>query len=430
MDMGRCSDKFRDPVHGFIEVSALERELIDSEPFQRLRNIKQLAMTCLVFHGAEHTRFGHSIGVMHMVTRAFESAVKNGKPGWEEAKIAFYRQVLRLIALTHDLGHAPFSHAAESVFPAGMEHEDFTRKIVLETEIRNIIDKIGAEFKQKYGRGYEITPELICTIYQGLDPGPDMEYVFLKSFMDSEMDCDKMDYLLRDALYCGVNYGKYDVERLISCLTIYQSDGFPRLAIRSGGVQAFEEFMLARYFMFVQVYFHRTRRFFDKMYFSALKEILPGGTFPVDTKEYLLWDDYQVWNLLKAHANSSYACDNIVHRKVYPRVFETKTHPAEADFRNFKLMRKIIYDKFGEDRFIEDCSADKMPHKIPIRTTPEDERAIIIIDETEGKISTISEESIIIKSLTEKINIQRIYLCDRSIFDEVARCVQEYVHIV
>ena len=72
MDMGRCSDKFRDPVHGFIEVSALERELIDSEPFQRLRNIKQLAMTCLVFHGAEHTRFGHSIGVMHMVTRAFE----------------------------------------------------------------------------------------------------------------------------------------------------------------------------------------------------------------------------------------------------------------------------------------------------------------------------------------------------------------------
>ena len=90
-------------------------------------------------------------------------------------------------------------------------------------------------------------------------------------------------------------------------------------------------------------------------------------------------------------------------------------------------MRKIIYDKFGKDCFIEDCSADKMPHKIPIRTTPDDERAIIIIDETEGKISTISEESIIIKSLTEKINIQRIYLCDRSIFDEVTRHVQEYV---
>lgn len=425
--MGKDRDKFRDPVHGFIEVSALERELIDSEPFQRLRNIKQLAMTYLVFHGAEHTRFGHSIGVMHMVTRAFESAVKNGKPDWTEVKIAFYRQLLRLIALTHDLGHAPFSHAAESVFPVGMEHEDFTRKIVLETEIRDIIDKIGDAFQKEYGSEYQITPELICDIYQGKNPGPNMEYIFLKSFMDSEMDCDKMDYLLRDALYCGVNYGKYDVERLISCLTVYQNDGFPRLAIRSGGVQAFEEFMLARYFMFVQVYFHRTRRFFDKMYFLALKEVLPGGTFPVDTREYLLWDDYRVWNLLREHVGTSGACDNIVHRKVYPRVFETKTHPSEADFRNFRIMRKIIYDKFGKDCFIEDCSADKMPHKIPIRTTPDDERAIIIIDETEGKISTISEESIIIKSLTEKINIQRIYLCDRSIFDEVTRHVQEYV---
>ena len=237
--MGKDRDKFRDPVHGFIEVSALERELIDSEPFQRLRNIKQLAMTYLVFHGAEHTRFGHSIGVMHMVTRAFKSAVKNGKPDWTEAKIAFYRQLLRLIALTHDLGHAPFSHAAESVFPVGMEHEDFTRKIVLETEIRDIIDKIGDAFQKEYGSEYQITPELICDIYQGKNPGPNMEYIFLKSFMDSEMDCDKMDYLLRDALYCGVNYGKYDVERLISCLTVYQNDGFPRLAIRSGGVQAF-----------------------------------------------------------------------------------------------------------------------------------------------------------------------------------------------
>jgi hypothetical protein len=163
------------------------------------------------------------------------------------------------------------------------------------------------------------------------------------------------------------------------------------------------------------------------MYFLALKEVLPGGTFPVDTREYLLWDDYRVWNLLREHVGTSGACDNIVHRKVYPRVFETKTHPSEADFRNFRIMRKIIYDKFGKDCFIEDCSADKMPHKIPIRTTPDDERAIIIIDETEGKISTISEESIIIKSLTEKINIQRIYLCDRSIFDEVTRHVQEYV---
>lgn len=83
--------------------------------------------------------------------------------------------------------------------------------------------------------------------------------------MDSELDCDKMDYLLRDSLYCGVNYGKYDVERLISCLTTYKKDNNIFLAIEKGGINAFEEFILARYFMFVQVYFHKTRRFLDKM---------------------------------------------------------------------------------------------------------------------------------------------------------------------
>lgn len=421
-------DKFRDPVHGFIEVSSLEREIIDSDPFQRLRNIKQLAMTYLVFHGAEHTRFGHSLGVMHMVTRAFESTIKNAKPEWSEAKVEYYRQILRIIALTHDLGHAPFSHAAEAVFPEGMEHEDFTRKIVLETEIGTIINRIGDEFAERYGTEYKITPELVCDIYQGKNPGSNFEFTFLKSFMDSELDCDKMDYLLRDALYCGVNYGRYDVERLISSLTIYRKEGFPRLAIQSGGIQAFEEFMLARYFMFVQVYFHRTRRFFDKMYSKTLQKILPDGTFPQEVKDYLKWDDYRVWNLMKEKADQIEECENIVHRKVYPRVFETKTHPLEADFKNFNMMRKIIYEKFHKDSFIEDCSADKMPHKIPIRTTVDDERAIIIIDEAEGKVSTISEESVIIKALTEKINIQRIYLRDRRLLQEVTALVQEYVN--
>lgn len=426
--MKKTYDKFRDPVHGFIEVSSLEREIVDSEPFQRLRNIKQLAMTHLVFHGAEHTRFGHSLGVMHMVTRAFGSAIRNGGLDWPEEKVEYYKQILRLIALTHDLGHAPFSHAAEAVFPNGMEHEDYTRKIVLETEIEDIILRIGQMMKAKYGEEYNITPELICDIYSGKDPGPNSEFTFLRSFMDSELDCDKMDYLLRDALYCGVNYGKYDMERLLACLTVYQGEGFPRLAIGSGGVQAFEEFMLARYFMFVQVYFHRTRRFFDLMYSLALREILPDGTFPEDTKEYLQWDDYKVWTLMKQNADQIPVCDSIVHRLVCPKILETKTHPEEADARNFRFLRKVIFDKFGEDSFIEDHSAAKMPHKIPIRTSVEDEHAIVIVNETEGTVRTISEQSVIIKSLTDKINIQRIYLKDRTKLDDVKAVVQGFAN--
>ena len=404
------SDKYRDPIHGFIEISDLENKIVGSAPFQRLRNIKQLAMTYLVFHGAEHTRFGHSLGVMHLVSKAFRSAVQNGNYFFSEPKYEWYLQILRLIALTHDLGHAPFSHASESVFPNGLSHEAFTEKIVKETEIADHIRVIGQEFVEKYGEEFNITPELICDIYMGRDPGEHSEFTFLKSFMDSELDCDKMDYLLRDSLYCGVNYGRYDIDRLISSLTIYVQDDCPRLAIKDGGVQVFEEFVLARYFMFIQVYFHRTRRYFDVMFYRVLEEILPDGRYPEDTREYLKWDDTLVIQLMQKNAETHEACHNIVNRIVYPRVLHTNAHPCAADKREFRLIQRELYGKFGESSFIEDFSADKMPHKIPTKTEISDEHAIVIIDGSTGKCSTISESSHIIQSLTDKIDILRLYV--------------------
>lgn len=403
-------DKYRDPIHGFIEVSELENEIINSAPFQRLRNIKQLAMTYLVFHGAEHTRFGHSIGVMHLASKAFDSAVKNGNYPFANEKFEWYKQILRLIALTHDLGHAPFSHAAEAVFPHGFEHEEFTEKIIKETCIASIIGRIGAEFTKKYGEGHEITADLICDIYMGRQPGAKSEYTFLKSFMDSELDCDKMDYLLRDSLFCGVNYGKYDIDRLLSSLTIYVQEGTPRLAINDGGIQAFEAFVLARYFMFVQVYFHRTRRYFDMMYEKALKKILPKGVFPCDIKEYLKWDDCRVLQLMNEQCENTEECNNIIKRIVYPRIFHTKAHPEGADKTVFKLVVRELKEKIPDARFLEDHSAEKMPHKIPRRTEVNDEKAIVIVDKDTDRCSTISEESHIIQSLTDKIDILRLYI--------------------
>lgn len=400
-------NKYRDPIHGFIEVSDHENDIINSRPFQRLRNIKQLAMTYYIYHGAEHTRFGHSLGVMHLVTKAFKSAIGSSLEKFPEPKRTWCVQVLRLIALTHDLGHAPFSHASESVFPVGIEHEDFTEKIVKETEIGDIINKIGEKLSLEYGPEYNITPELICDIYMGRNAGPNSEYTFLKSFMDSELDCDKMDYLLRDSYYCGVKYGAYDIERLIASFTIYYVDSTPRLAIKSGGVQSFEEFVLARYFMFIQVYFHRTRRFFDIMLGSALKEILPSGTYPADVEGYLEWDDCKVIQLLKA--SPSIYCQNIINRTVYPCVFETKAHPQDADKREFKRNCRDLEQVIEPENIIKDCSAGKMPHKIPIKIEPDHEKAIVIYNSKTNRKTTISEESEIIKSLTEKIDIMRVY---------------------
>ena len=408
------SDKYRDPVHGFIKVNTLENKIINSLPFQRLRNIKQLAMTHLVFHGAEHTRFGHSLGVMFLVTKAFESAVNNAKDSgvyiFDDNKFAWYKQILRLIALTHDLGHAPFSHASEAVFPNGLEHEDFTEKIIKETEIAEYIKEIGRDFKRDYGSAYDITPELICDIYRGRNPGEKSEFTFLKSFMDSELDCDKMDYLLRDSLFCGVNYGKYDIERLLSCLTVYKQDDTPRLAIIDGGIQAFEEFVLARYFMFIEVYFHRTRRYFDLMLASALSKILPDGKYPEKTEEYLSWNDNKVLELLTEKRDIIETAGNIIKRRVYPCIYTTKAHAEKADKSLFKMLKKDLEQKYGSQNFLSDTSAAKMPHKIPTKTEVDDEKAIIIVHRDTALCNTISEESNIIQSLANKIDLNRLYV--------------------
>ena len=405
-------ERYRDPVHGFIEVRPLEKKIIDSAPFQRLRHIKQLAMTNLVFHGAEHTRFGHSLGVMHLVTKAFRMAVENGTEDYPfpQVKKDWYEQVLRLIALTHDLGHAPFSHASEAVFPDGIEHEDFTEEIVTKTSIADYICEIGNEFKEQYGSDYDITPKLICSIYRGIEPGKNSEFTFLKSFMDGELDCDKMDYLLRDSLYCGVNYGKYDLERLISSLTIDGKDGFPRLAIDYGGLKAFEEFVLARYFMFTEVYFHRTRRYFDIVLGKALQSILPSGKYPEEVEEYLMWDDVRVlYECRKKADDGDKNCRSIIERYVYPCVSETPAHAEGEQLRTYNNLKKKIYRELGKDSFIEDSSADKMPHKIPVRCEVDDEKAIISFNKRMQKRVSVSEESHIIRALANKIGIRRLY---------------------
>lgn len=415
-------ERLRDPVHGFIEVSELEMKIIDSKPFQRLRNIKQLAFTYLVYHGAEHTRFGHSLGVMHLATKAFRTIVEKNQDYFKDKHIDWYEQILRLIALTHDLGHAPFSHASESVFPPRLKHEDFTYKIIKANPIADIIREIGSKFVDKYGIDYNITPELICDIYAG--NVLDKDFILLNTFMDSELDCDKMDYLLRDSIYCGVNYGRYDVERLINSLTLYFRDGIPSLAIESGGVQSFEEFVLARYFMFVQVYFHRTRRYFDILFSKVLPKILPGGTYPEDVNEYLKWDDNRVINLMHDKESEVEEASLLLNRIVASCIYETKVHPNEADKTIFEMIRKQLESKIDASKLIYDYSADKMPHKIPTKMSVDDERAIIILKKNNNQISTISEESHIIKSLTESINIERMYV-DDEVFSQAKAIVED-----
>lgn len=425
--------QFRDPVHGFIDVSEDELRIINSAPFQRLRNIRQLATTYLVYHGAEHTRFGHSIGVMHLTSRVFDSVTQKVQNLFSDdveenrCKTAWYRQLLRIIGLTHDLGHAPFSHASEDLFENGQKHEDFTKIIITETEIAEYICAIGSKFKKEYGEIYDITPELVWMIYEGKQITDERfvvpDFLFLQSFMDGELDCDKMDYLLRDSLYCGVTYGKYDLNRFISTLTAHKDDNTLQLAIERGGIQALEEFVLARYFMFIQVYFHKTRRYLDKVLVKSLQAILPNGKYPTEVHDYLKWDDSRILSLIA----DSEAPEVLAFRRreIMTCVFESKAHAGKAEKINTKMIYKILYETYGEQVLYD--SVDKAAHKLtPSLLAPKDDsgKGIMILDSQTGAMTNIMEESIILESIVKPINIHRIYT-NKDIATDVLKKIEQ-----
>lgn len=427
--------QFRDPIHGFIEVSEQELKIINSAPFQRLRNIRQLATTYLVYHGAEHTRFGHSLGVMHLTSRVFDSIVQKNPLLFSddveqnEKKIDFYRQILRLIGLTHDLGHAPFSHASEELFDKSRKHEDYTKEILFNTEISEYINEIGNIYKEKYGDDYDITPELIWMIYDGKDVTNEKfimpDFLFLKSFMDGELDCDKMDYLLRDSHYCGVTYGKYDLNRFVSTLTVYKDtrDNTLQIAIERGGIQALEEFILARYFMFIQVYFHKTRRFLDKTLVDSLSELLPNGKYPTDINEYLTWNDNKVLSLISN--SESNTVQLFKSRIVKTCVYETTAHANKSDNSKFRIILKLLTNEYG-DKIVSD-SVDKEAHKLlPTLLSSKDDsgKGIMIIDDATKEVTNIMDESIILGSIVQPISIKRIY-AEKSISQKVIEKIKE-----
>ncbi len=294
---------FRDPIHGFVRLSENEVKLVDSPVFQRLRRIHQTGMTHIVYHGAEHNRFGHSIGAIEFASQAFHS-INDRNPGVlgsNVEEIERNRCLLRLAALLHDIGHAPFSHAAEALFPLKNEekaerysHEDYTAAILKDSELTPVLE---ATFCKDLG----IKIDEIALLVEGKAVEPKV----LPQLMSSDLDIDRMDYLLRDSLYTGVLYGHYDYQRLIRTLTVNPDTG--DLAVEFGGLHSATALILARYFMFIQVYFHKTRRIYDLLLDKFLSSVLPEGTFPPPDKieKFLKWDDVRVNQLVAEHRDTN-----------------------------------------------------------------------------------------------------------------------------
>jgi HD superfamily phosphohydrolase len=304
------SHEFRDPSHSFIRVDTAERRVVNTAPFQRLRHIHQLAMTYWVYPGATHRRFEHSLGVMDLADRVYSvvTAPENVHPDAKDVvypqgsrEHLYWRCAIRMAALCHDIGHLPFSHAAEQeLLPEGWNHERLT------------IDLIRSEAMQMIW--HEITPPLRADDIVKLAVGPrktpkdmlftDWESILAEIIVGDAFGTDRMDYLLRDSHHLGVAYGKYDIHRLVQSLRILprhdRESNEPDHGIEAGGLESSEALMLARYFMYKQVYFNHVRRIYDIHLKEFLKLWLPKGMFETDVDKHLAMTDDEVLSGLRA----------------------------------------------------------------------------------------------------------------------------------
>lgn len=400
--------KIRDPVYGFIEFNEWEKEIISHPSFQRLRRIRQLGLTDMVYPGATHTRFEHSLGVMHLVTKMFDGIINKEENkrilkeslDYHEVGLMRDRQVVRLAGLLHDIGHAPFSHSSEELMPENPEnkkpykHEDYTISIIT-GPLKDVIEN------SKINRNnYNITSNEIVDMIKG-DPKDLKGRIFWKILISSQLDADRCDYLLRDSLHIGVKYGIYDLDRLLVTLKLGKDpeDGAVILGVEDGGWHVAEGIIISRYQMFTQVYYHKTRRAYDYMLGEAFKESIKHYPPPSEINEFLQFDDYKAWQLLSDVR--SFWFNQIVTRNHIRVIMETSEDPTDEEKEKVNELKKRLQN--SEIWFWEDYSEES---KFWYEKGNEE---IQIIDK-QGNIKPLSQYSKIVFSLKKKFEKIRIYV--------------------
>ena len=337
--------EIRDPIHGAIVLEPAEVAVIESPFFQRMRRVKQLGFAELVFPGACHNRYLHSIGVMHLAGVAFDTALKGTEDWLPAAERQRLRRILRLAALCHDVGHAPLSHASEVLFPSvaalavpGLHesnphrqarHEHYTLKLMLDSELSTVIRAAYAPLG--------IAPEHAASLlHSGLERDGALEvggrnlHGILAALTSSEVDVDRMDYLLRDSYYTGVKYGTFDHSWLLSHLTWHDSgNGNLHLAIEDRALYTFDDFLLSRYHMFLMVYFHYKVVCYDEMlrrFYDACPEAI---AVPSDPDAFLRYDDAAIHKTLADHAHESVWAAGITATRPLELIAERWPHSQE-----------------------------------------------------------------------------------------------------
>jgi HD superfamily phosphohydrolase len=360
--------EIRDPIHGFIKLDSEERKVVNSRPFQRLRYIHQLALTYLVYPAATHRRFEHSLGVMDLASRIYDvvtdpenirhDSIRDLIPRRGEHEWTYWRRVVRAAALCHDLGHLPFSHAAEKhLLPDGIRHEDLSRDLIFSDLLASAFHdlKISAEDVAKIAVG----PKYFArTRGQESYQFTTWESILYEIIGGDVFGADRMDYLLRDAYHAGVAYGRFDQLRLIETLRILpredQESNEPDMGITVGGLQAAESLLWARYFMYTRLYFHPVRRIYDMHLTEFLTKALPGGKYNVGLNQHLAATDNEVLAdiqraSLDPEALAHAPAIRITERRHYRLLYESTPLDLRRNLNSPELIYEAAKKEFGDE---------------------------------------------------------------------------------
>lgn len=391
----RFVGEIADPIHRYIRFSEIERDIVDTAVFQRLRRIRQLAGAHLVYPSAQHSRFEHSIGTMHVAGYAGETLFAKGYFD-DEDKV----QQLRLAALLHDIGHGPFSHLFEEVLMArhNVNHEDMGKQIISRSEINDVLGK----------HGYNSSG--ICKLSFGQS-----KIKFFNEIIAGGLSADMMDYLPRDGLFTGVEYGKIDYHRLISSFEV-ATDG--HLAINRSALYSLESMLISRYEMYKAVYFHKTVRSAEVMLLRSI--ILADEQLNLTDKtldNFLNLTDETTLEQICLLGNRNKSAVRLAleykSRKLLKCVYERFLHTH--DKLNKKLHVRALHDleshisgiaKIKEENtiIVDASSASSMP-----RTPTKEEISSILLVEKEHEYETPVSEMPLIASIAGSLDMLRVY---------------------
>ena len=419
---------FRDPVHTYIHVDhQVIYDLINTKEFQRLRRIKQLGTSGYTFHGGEHSRFSHCLGAYEIARRITKIFNEKYLQTWDNHESL----LVMVTALLHDVGHGAYSHSFERLFDT--DHEEITRQIITspETEINRVLTQVSPDF-----------PEKVASVINHTYPNKQVVQL-----ISSQIDVDRMDYLLRDSFYTGASYGQFDLTRILRVIRPVENG----IAFQRNGMHAVEDYVVSRYQMYMQVYFHPASRAMEVLLQNLLKRakflyedqkdffkltspnLLPFFEKRFSLQDYLALDDgvtntyFQSW-MTSPDTILSDLAQRYVNRKVFKSMIFSEENEKHLD-----VLRQLVKQVgFEPDYYTAIHRNFDLPYDF-YRPDVEKPRTQIEIIQKDGSLAELSSLSPIVQSLTgtrqgdNRFYFPKEMLTDAGLFNENSQAFLSYM---